>query len=206
MADKFLLESNASQLIKNFQKMMEETPIIVRSVMSEMVDEAMGMIAADAPSPEMEYDFIMRGLGAVELIPLGGNQSADPDGRIRFIREPGMWMREAVYAPENRSVDLENLTVRFGNVPFLVEACTFSFMNKNGAEYSTNFDGQLFSLLEAGGSYTVSAVNAARLSPDTNKKHRTRSMTKTFTGFRMYSGFDPAVFSKALAERLNFNS
>lgn len=195
---------NIVDVTEMFQTIFGVTQERIQSALPAIAALAAAEIAERAPSHEQEYEMIMRGMGAdVDLIPLSGDSSADPDGRQRFNRAPGMWLREQIVSPVNVRVNLGNLTISLGNMESLIANSVFSYTNhgrSGSTTYTSNFDGNLFPLLEFGGAYTVQAVHAQRLAPDANKSHRRSSMTKSFQGFRMYSSFDPAVLYEALVE------
>lgn len=195
---------NIVDVMEMFQTIFGVTQERIQSALPAIAALAAAEIAERAPSHEQEYEMIMRGMGAdVDLIPLSGDSSADPDGRQRFNRAPGMWLREQIVSPVNVRVNLGNLTISLGNMESLIANSVFSYTNhgrSGSTTYTSNFDGNLFPLLEFGGAYTVQAVHAQRLAPDANKSHRRSSMTKSFQGFRMYSSFDPAVLYEALVE------
>lgn len=195
---------NLKEFSEMFQIIFNVTQERIQRALPAVAALAAAQIAERAPSHEQEYELIMRGLGDdVDLIPLSGDTSADPDGRQRFNRAPGMWLREQIVDPVNVRVNLGSLTISLGNMESLVANTVFSYTNHGrygSTTYTSNFGGNLFPLLEFGGAYTVQAVHAQRLAPDADKTHRRSSMTKSFQGFRMYSSFDPAVLYEALVE------
>lgn len=200
MADKVWMESaNLNEVLNWLSRSGEFVEEQIRKALPTVAYMAAAEIAARAPTPDQEYALIMS-----SDIGRSGDHSADPDGRIRFEREPGQWIKEAIMEPSNIRVNLGTLEINLGDALALTLASVFSYTNyskKQGSHtYSSDFSGQLFRLLEYGGSYTVNAIHAERLAPDADKTHRTKSMTKSFPGFRMYSSFDPTVFYDALVE------
>ena len=198
MADSFSVEMNLNAVKQAFEGYMGGIQERIASSLQAVAEECAADIASRAPTPEQEFIQIM----GHSRIGLSGDASADSDSRTRFMRSGGKWMRDAVLTSVR--IDPETFTIDLGNPADLIAATTFTYVNysrKNGrVPHITNLGGQLFNLFEYGGVYVVHPTYAPKLAPDEKRSSRTSSFAKYFTGHRMYSGFDPAIFYNALVK------
>jgi hypothetical protein len=202
-------------------KGVDSTPF--NRILGTWIDEIRTSLAADweiitaeilfdvvsrAPDPSTEYEYIMWG----EEGPIGPNVSSFRQSdleRIRFIREPGMWLQQAVVAPGTWQSDAGNLTFDAGNVEMLSQLTRFSWQNYSsrlGPMVHTSEYG-VFNLFEYGsGLFGGSSEISPRfgdnyyLSPDVNV--RVRLMRKTYPSLNMFTAYDTGKFDEVIMNRI----
>lgn len=184
---------NPQTVARAVQVKVEEKIENLKANADSIAVEVLRTLERRCPDPGTEYDIIMRGIERqYSLIPIG----ADPDGRIRFIRAPGMWLREAIYDARNYEVNAQSFTLNFGKISFLDSHTKYSWQNKNG-QVNESKTGVWQNFEYGSGPNTVTPRGAGSkrqyyLAPDQNT--RVPSMQKTYPAFLIYTGFPRAKF------------
>lgn len=164
------------------REIMSEIEQRVAQAMPKLAIALQQHIAEKEPTPEQEYLAIMVGDGGGEYTPppLNGYQSGDDPstGRVRFMKEPGTFLKEMAIRPENVQVTADSVSV--GNRQFLIDNARFFFKDfipkrpRPGAVYPTSFfsSASYFEAFEygtadgAGWTGDVAADGTWRLRPD----------------------------------------
>lgn len=207
---------------------LAEYPEKVREALESQWPEITAVMISDVlsrtPSIDEEYEALM-GVGTadkpVDPPPLDGDESGESDKpRTRFRRTPGLWLQELV-AMEGVGYmsDAGALSISLGNIPQLEELSKFSWVNVRGRtvhfgrvmnegdteEHTSNYG--TWSFFEYGTPHHISPIEAGDkrpyyLNPDEEHSHRTPEMTKSYPAFRMFRGYDRAIFRNAVRDAI----
>lgn len=193
---------NSSGAEAKAEKIIEEIRLRIKERISEVGAKLQAEVLAHAPTHDQEYETLMIGDqpdSAVELIPLSGDHSSDPDDRVRFSKTPNSWISDTVMEPANLVVRFEDvgmIAVAIGNLALHEENSVFTYQNeKNPAPVTV---GPYFMAFEAGSvtagwreTVTPRGVGAKGvpypLRPDADPTHKPFSMYKPIFPRGMYS-------------------
>ena len=105
---------------------------LVRDALPVVAEVIVADVMSRTPTPQEEYDTLMRGDGnpeGVQLVPLSGDQSGDTDGRVRLKKDADSWLADLNSSPTNVQIDESTKTVRVGNRFVLLEKSFYSYKN-----------------------------------------------------------------------------
>jgi hypothetical protein len=199
---------------RGFQERSRAYVAKVRGKLAETAPEILNIILEDiasrAPTPEQEEDLIMYGEGGISGLPVTNvRQSSTNSGRIRFQREPGMWIQEAIHNPANFSISPGSFSIRVGNIAALNELTKYSwtdYSKKYGAIEHISKYGQ-YSLFEFG-SNVLGAGHVTASYGDQNyflnpaDYTRVREMNKVIPPFGMLTLLNSFAINEAIKERI----
>jgi hypothetical protein len=211
------LKVNTSRLESKLKAYVREVQAKVETELPAIAAEVLEDIRARTPSPDTEYEYLMTGGGTSggvsKLVPRAGDRSGDSDTaksgaeRIRFMRNPGLWLHDLVVDPRTFEVDTATMTVRIGKVPELEALSKFSWQNRDraGNEYPNESPYGVWSFFEYGTEHEVSPRGIGYpLRPDDMTHHLDMpySMFKSYPRFGMYSDFNKSTFIEAVKLRI----
>ena len=115
------------------RKLATQVPKYVRAAAAELKDE----IALRSPSHDEEYNTLMVGdNNGSSNVPLQGNRSGDTDGRVRFAKKSGTWLRDLAIKRANSQVVTDGMLtiLSVGNVSLLEDNTNFTYTNLQGRD------------------------------------------------------------------------
>lgn len=130
------------------------------------VPAVQAQIVALTPTKDEEYNSIMYGEGGGGDVSLAGDRSADPDGRIRFQKNPGTWLSDMAVSSVNVKVSINGsqTLVALGNMSLLNTGSTFRYTNLEDHTHMPieHQAGPYFDFFENGASYVVVPTHKTR--------------------------------------------
>lgn len=239
MAAKIKVTFDASNFVRRTKAYAKNIRDTLKADWPLIVEECLADVLSRAPDPATELAYLMGedggvGMGATNSqsrVSSGGLMPGNlqhhrattntlthaGDNRVRFIRTPGLWLRELILNPATYSskVSKNKMTLNLGNVAALEKLSKFSWINQDGSgaliphtsEYGT------WSFFEYGLSkyikprpWRTAAANRGnqqghKLSPDSYTKYW--AMLKNYPRLNMYGGFNKSVFIDAVTARIN---
>lgn len=215
-------EVGAKEVLDKLKRLPRGIKTALEDAWPDIVEQCLDDIQDRAPTHGQEYRQIMghEAFGpAPGGVSLSGNRSSDPDRRVRFIRGPGIWLKELVRMPGSYSSNSRNLTIRLGIESFLNENSRFSWINIHGRKVrftsrkqdkpkvispgvpiKHTSDYGVFYWFENGAENIVIPRGNYKLNPDGNPDHRVWEMPKSYRRYRMYKGFRKKVFTDAVRQ------
>lgn len=184
------------------QRMISELRLRIAERMPGVASELQSAVAARAPTHDEEFATLMIGdqpSGEVDLIPLAGDQSADPDDRIRFSKAPGTWILDTVISPANVRVLTDNpsmIQIAIGDLALHETNSVFTYKDEKVSTFSPvgpYFQAFEFGSVTSGWNETVVPRGTGAkgvpypLRPDADPSHRPFSLFKPIFPRGMYN-------------------
>ena len=187
MANEVNASGAEARLKALMQRLRDQIPEHLRVVGESLAQQA----SERAPSPDEEYDVMMRGDGDNAGVDLIGSPSSQGygSGRTRFVKPLGEYLQPFIL----QDVHQDGLMVGVGEIALLNDISNYFWVNVDGTEYLSDPEVPFWEGWEDGApGIIVSAHGAYPLQPD-NQLHREpplMTMEKDIPKMQMFGGVD----------------